>query len=750
MYTLPPLCTKLFSISVICLVIFNPVSASNISIGSPQNFVPGEVLVKFKPGHDQASRNWSLKKSGSFLKQRLNNNSLEHWKLPINSSVEDTIKQLRDSGTVEYAEPNYIRQPRVLPNDPLLGYSWALSNTGQVVPGLDSTQTTTRLTGVPGMDLQLQQAWDITKGSKNVAVAIIDDGIDLDHPDLRDNIWVNSGEVASDGIDNDNNDYIDDTHGWDIADNDNDPNHQPENDHGSSVAGATGAVGNNGTGVSGAAWNVSLMAVRTDFSDAANIASIDYAIKNGADIVNASWGSAMPSQALADAVTRMEQAGVLLVVAAGNSQLNNDYVTDYPSGYLNSNVVSVTSSNPDGTPTAWAHIGQTSVDIAAPGVGVFLPIFPDNTFGSTDENGNRLPPGSLYGYTDGTSFSAPYVAGVAALLKTRYPQADHRELKARLLAGVRPFSNNWEYLNAGNGHSSALRSLQANPAPLLVINKITTKDEQGAANNHYVKDQTYTLDITLENLWKTAGNVSATLKTADAFVHIKTDNISYGTITNNMLKSQNALRFSLTEDPGERPLRFVLSLSADNGYTENRRFILENTKTIDQALLFYNSNGFIIDTLQPEQLTILKEKGDLTLPAEYRFVSGIDMDFSRNITPGDTHGIGWKLSYLPDNAQIYSCKGLICDTPLPDESQPPQLLNQVIHDATDGGDFDGDGTANGTIKSTLVLLQKCAEGHQCDATADSGGGGSLDQGWLLLMLLMLSIITYRARINIRH
>jgi hypothetical protein len=274
------------------------------------------------------------------------------------------------------------------------------------------------------------QAWQYGTGSRNVVVAIIDSGIDLTNQDLKNNLWVNPGEIAGDGIDNEGNGYIDDINGWNFYSNNNDI--QDRYGHGTHVAGIVGAEGNNALGVSGINWNVSLMTLKfTDdrgmgYTGAAAYA-MDYIsmMKNNYRInvvvANASWGGGTGfSNMLYGAIGRLNDAGVVLTVAAGNNGSDNDLTLRYPSCFDNDNIISVGALGYDGIRLAsFSNYGATNVDIAAPG-SMILSTIPYNN----------------YGYKAGTSMAAPQVAGAVALLNSVKPGLSISEVKAAIFGSV--------------------------------------------------------------------------------------------------------------------------------------------------------------------------------------------------------------------------------------------------------------------------------------------------------------------------
>ncbi len=281
-----------------------------------------------------------------------------------------------------------------LPNDPLFGQLWGLNNTGQTVKSS---------TGSADADIDAPEAWSTTTGSSSVVVAVIDSGVDWHHPDLAANIWTNPGEscagCASDGIDNDGNGYVDDVHGWDFVNNDNDP--FDDNGHGTHVAGTIGASGSNGVGIAGVNWNVQIMPLKFIGANGQGTAddavrAILYATRMGAVASNNSWGGEEFSQALEDAIADADAHGSLFVAAAGNSGKNTDTTPDYPSGFDLPNVITVGATDQNDVRAWFSNYGKQSVDLAAPGhehlldlAGRYLPVLRRHLHGSAARDRSR-------------------------------------------------------------------------------------------------------------------------------------------------------------------------------------------------------------------------------------------------------------------------------------------------------------------------------------------------------------------------
>ena len=346
------------------------------------------ILVRFKTGVSNSSKNSLHKALGTRLKKSFKiTPEVQVIEIGQGKSVEKILQEYQKDPNVVYAEiDQIIHLKATTPNDISYSQLWALNNTGQSG-------------GLSNADINAPEAWDISQGSNDVVVAVLDTGIDYTHGDLVDNIWTNPGEIPGNGIDDDNNSYIDDIHGIDTGDNDTDP--MDIEGHGSHVAGTIGARGNNNLGVVGVNWNVSIIAckifslstsqdIEAFASDAAECLDYlaDLKVNHGVNIVatNNSWGwIGTPSQTLMDAIDRQRQAGILFVAAAGNDALDNDRYLDNPSSYYYPNVISVAASTDSDTLAFFSNYGKRSVHVAAPGVDILSTILYDGF-------GGYLPP----------------------------------------------------------------------------------------------------------------------------------------------------------------------------------------------------------------------------------------------------------------------------------------------------------------------------------------------------------------------
>ena len=330
----------------------------------------------------------------------------------------EKIKALQESGEFEFVEPDFVITISGTPSDSAFvdGRLWGLRNTGQSG-------------GVSGVDVNAVRAWEVTTGSTDVVVAVIDTGIRYTHQDLQQQMWVNTDEVAGNGVDDDNDGYVDNIYGMDAVNDDGDP--MDDNNHGTHCAGTIGARANDGNPHVGVAWQVRLMACKFlsgsgwGYTSGA-IRCVDFAVENGAHVLSNSWGGGGFSQALHDSIANARDQGVLFIAAAGNSGADADERPHYPSSYELDNVISVAAMNRHGNLASWSNYGATSVDLAAPGVEIY-----SSTAGSDSE----------YSSYSGTSMACPHVAGVAALLLARTPGVSIAELRQRLLSTVVPMDS---------------------------------------------------------------------------------------------------------------------------------------------------------------------------------------------------------------------------------------------------------------------------------------------------------------------
>lgn len=411
---------------------------------------PQQVIVKLN--QIQASSELDTLKQSLGIKTLETTQTLgfELWEMPDTVSI-DSLNQLKASGTgvglesVEYLQSNYKLSVTTsvsdtvnstTTNDPDFSELWGLENQGQTGGTVDA-------------DIDAPEAWTLSTG-QDVVVAVIDSGVDYTHPDLIQNMWINTGEIAGNGIDDDGNGFIDDYHGYDFVNNDGDP--FDDDGHGTHVAGTIAAVGDNDTGIVGVAPDAKIMALKfLDASGAGStfdaIQAIEYAILMGADITNNSWGGGGYSSALQEAIAAANDAGQLFVAAAGNSASNIDFFPSYPASYDLDNIISVASTDDNDSLSSFSNYGATSVDLAAPGSDIYSTI-----------------PGGGYASFNGTSMASPHVAGVAALLLAQNPDLTPAELKQKILDTVDPLDS-LQGLTVSGGRLNAYSALTDGDSP---------------------------------------------------------------------------------------------------------------------------------------------------------------------------------------------------------------------------------------------------------------------------------------------
>jgi len=379
-------------------------------------YAEDHVIVKFKKDSSSAAIASANAKVQAIKVKKFNIvKNLHLIKLSPGVSLKKALESYRKDPNVLYAEPDYIVHALGIPNDPYFGSLWGLHNTGQNG-------------GTPGADIQAVDAWDITKGSKDVVVAVIDTGVDYNHPDLATNMWRNAIDCNKNGVDDDANGYIDDCYGINNAIYGDPSDPMDDGGHGTHVAGIIGAVGNNNLGVVGVNWGVSIMACKflggngTGYISGA-IGCFEYVTvmkDRGVNVVatNNSWGNAYNARAMFDAIDAHRERGILCIAAAGNESADTDRYPLFPAGYDLPNVISVAATDrSDGLPY-WSNYGRTTVHLGAPGSDILSTVIQDT-----------------YLTFSGTSMAAPHVAGVAALLSAQEPGRDWRIIKNLILAG---------------------------------------------------------------------------------------------------------------------------------------------------------------------------------------------------------------------------------------------------------------------------------------------------------------------------
>jgi subtilisin family serine protease len=383
---------------------------THASFAAPSGYASDRIIIKYKQRLSAQSNQNMLASKDLTEDAKYPRLGITVLKTDKPSSIPKLVEELNALDSIEYAEPDYKLRIATTPNDPRFPELSGLHNAADT-------------------DIDAPEAWGIGTGNNNIVVAVIDTGIDYNHPDLNDNIWTNPGEIPNDNIDNDNNGYIDDIHGINAISHTGDP--MDDSKHGTHIAGTIGGKGNNNLGVTGVNWNVSIIGLK--FLDAQGngrtsdaIRCLDYALtlkQRGINIrvTNSSWGGHGYSQSLYDAFQALGNAGILNAAAAGNNSDDNDTYPFYPASFNLDTIISVGATNNDDEFASFSNRGLNSVDLGAPGVRILSTI-----------------PGGGYASLNGTSMATPHVAGAAALLASLNPAMTPTDLKNTLMATVDP------------------------------------------------------------------------------------------------------------------------------------------------------------------------------------------------------------------------------------------------------------------------------------------------------------------------
>lgn len=431
---------KLAVAAFLVSVIVVPINIANAEVvGAPisQEHVQDEIIVGFldngSAAENQSIRGNSYNAVSALSHEKISprNPNTEVLKIGKGVSVEVAIARLKNQPGVRFVEPNYIVHSLDTSNDPYF--------TNSSLWGMYGSSTSP----ANQFGSNSASAWaNGYVGSSEVVVGIIDEGVQVLHPDLAANRWINPGEIANDGIDNDNNGYVDDVNGWDFVNNDStiyDGGSTGSLDsHGTHVSGTIGGVGGNSLGVAGVNWNVKIISTKflgaNGGSTSNAVRALDYLTSlktraiNPVNLIatNNSWGGGGYSQALLDAINRSGDAGMLFVAAAGNSTTNNDATASYPSNYVCTTpsrasdcMIAVAAIGSTGGIASFSSYGATTVDLGAPGVGIYSSL-PNNTYGSYS----------------GTSMATPHVTGAVALCKSIFPSITAAQIRSAVLSST--------------------------------------------------------------------------------------------------------------------------------------------------------------------------------------------------------------------------------------------------------------------------------------------------------------------------
>lgn len=402
-----------------------------LKAGKPYAF--GELIVKYRDGvaaTQQAAvrRGLGAQKVETLRRGGARRGETALLRIPAGITVASAVQALRNDPAVEYAEPNWIYHHDAASNDTYFtnGSLWGMYGDASSPANAYGSQAA--------------EAWGLGHTDcSGVYVGVIDEGIYYQHEDLAANIWTNPYDPV-DGVDNDSNGYIDDVRGWNFDGNNNNINAGGANDdHGTHVSGTIAGMGGNGKGVAGVCWSgVKLIngrfLGRNGGTTANAVLAVDYfndlKTRHGMNIVatNNSWGGGGFSQALSDAISRADAAGILFIAAAGNSASDNDVTPSYPSNYPQANIIAVASITNTGALSSFSQWGATTVDIGAPGSGIYSSV-PKSVKGKLV---------SSYASYNGTSMATPHVTGAAALYKSSHAAATAADVKAAILGTAVP------------------------------------------------------------------------------------------------------------------------------------------------------------------------------------------------------------------------------------------------------------------------------------------------------------------------
>lgn len=530
---------------------------------------------------------------------RVQKAGLDRWyrlTLPPQTDLIMTLDALRLDPNVEAAEPNYLLKAAgvttdtVTPNDPYFFQQWGLTQIGA------------------------ESAWAVEQGNTGFTIAILDTGVDLNHPDLVDRLWVNPGEIPGNGVDDDNNGFIDDINGWNFVEDSDQP--QDDSGHGTHVAGVAAASVDNATGIAGVDWHARIMPLRIlnaggagTYADTAD--ALHYAADKGAQVINMSFGAYADAQVLKDAVAYASQTSVL-VGAAGNEGQDRLF---YPAAYPQ--VLAVGATGSGDIKASFSNYGAW-VDIAAPGDTIWSAVYDDSYVGWS-----------------GTSMAAPFVSGAASLVWAHNPALTQGSVVRHLLNTAADVDTpNSAYIGLmGQGRLDLDAALRTLPKPWLTVSAYAV---DGVTGGRPEPGTTVNVTVTLANSWADATATHGTLSTANAKAMVTTASAEFGDVRGNG-RASNSTPFVVSLDPStpfNTAIPFTLTLVADGAYSTIVSFTLitasslqnVNALTIDTNTLWSSDRQYVIGgpVRVLEGITLTIEPGTLLQfsPAGSLLISG--------------------------------------------------------------------------------------------------------------------------------
>jgi len=515
------------------------------------SFVPGEILVKFREPIPDAVTKGKAQHYKAKIKRIDSDFGIEHWKIDETKSINDVINALQADPAIAIVEPNYRRFPRAI----------------HTTAATDNNYARLRQVNLPDL-------WKIPRAnedeSRKVIVAIIDDSFDIKHVDLKDNVY-KPYDATVKSTDPTAKPCVDSYTG-----------RQSIEEHGTMVMGVIGATVNNEFGIDGAGENALIMPIRIscNYTVSAELEAFNHALKNGANIINLSYGGTQFSQLEKLAITELLKKDILIVAAAGNTHADNDRVLDYPSGLDLPNILAVTATDEQNKLVDWSQWGQTSVDIAGPGIRFYT------TYASKN--------GKSFKYNNGTSFTAPLVAGVIASILHRSPSSSLMDVKAAIMATAIPLPYDEKALLATDGYIDGLSAFNqlSDPIPVPIIESIQIDDSENGNNNGEVNPgESININVTVQNIWQNADfiqaeliplaplNVSGLIDTASNIEGFNSETFTYGS-------AQFVFAADFSALTQKQNIKFQLKLHGTYNVTES--FEITRYFTIDTGSLTNN------------------------------------------------------------------------------------------------------------------------------------------------------------------